>query len=68
MFLIDLGFAGFGEDCEKLNAHHNWCNVDDARSRCMFCGSEREGQLWDTNPYRNAKVWHRLENASRLKR
>ena len=67
-FLIDLGVAGFGEDCDKLNAQHCWCNLDDARSQCMFCGSQREGQLWDANLYRNAKLWHDLENASPRKR
>jgi hypothetical protein len=67
-FLIDWGFASFGEDCEKFNAHHKWCNLDDVSSRCMFCGSEREGQSWRTSPYVGAKVWHRPENAERLRR
>ena len=64
-FLIRLGVADFGRDCDALEASHYWCNVDDAHSLCIFCGSEREGQLWRTNPYRGARVWHDLENARR---
>ena len=62
-FLIRLGVADFGRDCDALEASHYWCNVDDAHSLCIFCGSEREGQLWRTSPYRGARVWHDLENA-----
>lgn len=67
-FLIDMGVAGFGEDCGKLGAQHAWCNLDDEHSRCMFCGSEREGQLWRTNPYAASTIWHDLRNAPRFKR
>ena len=67
-FLINLGAFNFGRDCETLNAHHNWRNSDNVHSRCIFCGIEREGQLWETSPYVGARAWHDLENAERHKR
>jgi hypothetical protein len=67
-FLIDVGVANFGRDCEALNAHHNWSNIDGVHSRCIFCGAEREGRLWETSPYADARVWHDLESAERHKR
>lgn len=67
-FLIDLGVASFGRDCETLSAQHNWSNIDGRNSRCMFCGIEREGRLWETSPYVGARVWHDLKNAERHKR
>ncbi|HEV2745782.1 MAG TPA: hypothetical protein VGW34_00610 [Allosphingosinicella sp.] len=67
-FLIDLGLANFGADCESLDAQHNWCNIDNVHSRCIFCGPEREGQLWRKNPYAGAIVWHDLDKAVRARR
>jgi len=67
-FLIRLGFAGFGKDCAALGAQHNWYGVSEGRSRCIFCGTEREGELWRSSPYRSAVVWHDLEAAARHRR
>ena len=67
-FLIRLGVAGFGRDCESLGAQHNWCNEDDIHSTCIFCGLWREGQLWRTNPYRGAVVWHDVEKRMKMRR
>ncbi len=45
-FLIDLGFAGKGEDCEQIGGWHRWYNQDDENSACYHCKVVRPGQLW----------------------
>ena len=45
-FLINLGIADKGEDCEKLQAKHVWYNQDGKMSACYHCNVVREGQLW----------------------
>lgn len=47
-FLIDLGVAGKGEDCEKHGAEHLWYPADNEKKRsgCYYCSVERPGQLW----------------------
>jgi hypothetical protein len=48
-FLIDLGFANRGRDCENVGAEHRWHNIDGGTSGCYHCHVEREGRLWETS-------------------
>jgi len=45
-FLIDLGVADKGEDCELVGAEHSWFNIDRNNSGCYYCKVEVEGQKW----------------------
>lgn len=36
-FLINLGFGKKGFDCEKVNAQHDWYNIDNLNSGCYYC-------------------------------
>jgi hypothetical protein len=45
-FLIDLGLADKGEDCEKAGGAHWWHNLDGVNSGCKHCKVVRPGQLW----------------------
>ena len=45
-FLINLGIAGKGEDCEKVKAEHEWYNQGGNISACYYCKVEKEGSLW----------------------
>jgi hypothetical protein len=45
-FLIDLGVAAKGKDCEAADGHHEWYNVDGKTSGCYHCEVTRSGQLW----------------------
>jgi hypothetical protein len=45
-FLINIGIAAKGDDCEKVKAEHEWYNQGDAISACYFCKVEKEGSLW----------------------
>jgi hypothetical protein len=45
-FLIDLGLADKGDDCEAHGGAHEWYNADDVMSACYHCKIERPGQLW----------------------
>ena len=47
-WLIDLGAADKGKDCEAAGAQHHWYNIDNSRSGCYHCKVEREGRLWET--------------------
>ncbi len=46
-FLINLGLATKGRDCESKGAHHTWYNIDSIKSGCYYCQVERTGQLWN---------------------
>lgn len=46
-FLIDLGVATKGEDCEAAGGQHEWYNKDDKTSGCYHCRVVREGRLWE---------------------
>jgi hypothetical protein len=46
-FLIDLGLADKGTDCEAAGGEHSWYNLDDASSGCYHCKVVRPGRLWD---------------------
>lgn len=45
-FLIDLGIACKGKDCEAAGGSHAWYNIDDERSGCYHCNVIRAGRLW----------------------
>ncbi len=45
-WLINLGLADKGEDCEALGARHWWYNQDHNSSGCYHCRVTRPGQLW----------------------
>lgn len=46
-FLIDLGLAAKGRDCESVKAEHSWYNIDNLSSGCYHCEVRRKGRLWD---------------------
>ena len=46
-FLIDLGIANKGSDCEVVGGWDRWYNIDGKRSGCYHCRIEREGKLWE---------------------
>ena len=45
-FLIDLGLADKGKDCEAVGGWHRWYNQDNEHSGCYHCHVVRRGQLW----------------------
>ena len=45
-FLIDLGVASKGTDCEALGGAHRLYNIDDVSSGCYRCMVTRQGQRW----------------------
>lgn len=45
-WLINLGVAAKGYDCEKAGSAHWWYNIDDENSGCYHCVVERPGRLW----------------------
>ena len=46
-FLIDLGIAEKGQDCEKARGTHAWYNLDGVNSGCYHCKIVRAGRLWE---------------------
>ena len=46
-FLINVGIASKGKNCELVKAEHHWHNSDGKNSACYFCEVEKEGQLWN---------------------
>jgi hypothetical protein len=46
-FLIDLGIARKGHDCEAVGGWHHWYHVDDSSSGCHHCEVVRPGRLWN---------------------
>ena len=45
-FLINLGLAAKGKNCEEVNAQHHWYNIDNQNSGCYYCDIIKEGKLW----------------------
>ncbi|MEM6263400.1 MAG: hypothetical protein AAGI38_12885 [Bacteroidota bacterium] len=45
-WMINLGIADKGEDCEKVNAEHVWYNGGDGISECYLCKVTKKGELW----------------------
>jgi hypothetical protein len=48
-FLIELGVAKKGKDCESLGGSHEWYKSDDETSACYHCAVVKPGQLWEAN-------------------
>ena len=70
-FLIDLGIADKGEDCEKVGGAHSWYNKDNISSACYHCKVTRQGRLWENAMHVNGLPLPRslihLMNAERWK-
>lgn len=45
-FLIDLGVARKGKDCESAGGRHEWYNQGNGQSACYHCLVVRAGELW----------------------
>jgi hypothetical protein len=45
-FLIDLGVAAKGRDCEAAGGEHQWYNHDNVSSACYHCRVTRAGRHW----------------------
>ncbi|MBL4770905.1 MAG: hypothetical protein JKY61_07140 [Planctomycetes bacterium] len=48
MFIINLGIAGKGQNCEAAGGKHVWYNQDGRKSACYHCKVTRLGRLWET--------------------
>ena len=49
-FLIDLGLADKGKECDAVAGQHHWYNQDDEYGGCYYCHVVRPGQLWRREP------------------
>ena len=45
-FIINLGIADKGENCEKVGEKHEWYNKNNETSACYHCREEKEGKHW----------------------
>lgn len=45
-FLIKLGIAKKGTDCESVGAKHKWYNIDGHSSGCYYCEVIAKGEKW----------------------
>lgn len=52
-FIINLGIAEKGKDCESVNAEHVWYNKGDNLSGCYYCKITKQGQLWENENNEN---------------
>jgi hypothetical protein len=48
-FLINLGIAEKGDDCDRVGGEHWWYNRDGDTSGCYYCEVVKPGQLWKKN-------------------
>ena len=48
-FLINLGIATKGKDCEAAGGSHEWYNIDNENSGCYHCQVVKPGQLRKNN-------------------
>tara|TARA_R110000772_G_scaffold41175_3_gene95770 strand:- start:7 stop:246 length:240 start_codon:yes stop_codon:yes gene_type:complete len=48
-FLINWGIADKGTDCELVNSHHDWYNIDNENSGCYYCKKIAKGKKWLTD-------------------
>jgi len=55
-FLINLGLARKGKDCEEAGGTHEWYNVDDKASGCYHCEVVRKGRLWAVDRSHHSNV------------
>ena len=46
-WLIRLGWANKGSDCEAAGGPHEWYNLDERRSGCYHCRVVARGRLWE---------------------
>ncbi len=46
-FLINLGIADKGDDCEAAGGEHEWYNADNESSGCYHCDVTCQGRLWE---------------------
>jgi len=46
-FLINLGIAEKGQDCEAAGGNHCWYNIDNKSSGCYHRNVIRDGRLWE---------------------
>lgn len=51
-FLIDLGVASKGKDCELAGGQHEWYNIDNENSGCYHCHIVKPGRLWEITSHR----------------
>ena len=49
-WLINLGFAAKGQDCEAAGGKHEWYNREGVNSGCYHCTKVVRGQLWTFEP------------------
>ncbi|MEP0006919.1 MAG: hypothetical protein ABJ387_10555 [Balneola sp.] len=49
-FLINLGVAKKGKDCEKKDGSHEWYKIDNQSSGCYHCEVVKTGKLWLQEP------------------
>lgn len=47
-FLINMGIAAKGKNCESVHADHHWYNEDGKSSACYHCEIIKEGKHWYT--------------------
>jgi hypothetical protein len=59
-FLINLGVAAKGDDCEAVGAEHHSYNVDGTQSACYHCRVVRSGRLWEPSNQHTAEAHVRL--------
>ncbi len=52
-FLINLGFAAKGKDCDLVNAKHKWYNIDGINSGCYYCKKTTQEIKWKKTTYNN---------------
>ncbi len=45
-WVLDLGVAGKGHDCEAAGGRHEWYNQGGHRSGCYHCRASASGRLW----------------------
>jgi hypothetical protein len=46
LFLIDIGIADKGEDCEAAGGYHEWYSIDNKFSGCYHCKIKHPGKMW----------------------
>jgi len=57
-FLINIGIASKGKDCELVGGHHEWYNIDNKNSGCYHCEVVKPGQLWKIEEYFIPDILH----------
>jgi hypothetical protein len=55
-FLINLGLADKGANCEAVGGQHEWYNRDGKTSGCYHCHVEKAGRLWEAHAQQGAQA------------